>query len=55
MLFAAAFSDHLFAGFFMFAFLCWFAMRKFKQIDSEGTVKKAARDKFLSTLTRWLK
>lgn len=55
MLFAVSLSDHLFAGFCMFCFLLWFAARKLRQIDSDGVVKKAARDKFLSTLTRWLK
>lgn len=55
MLFAMSMSDNLFYGFLLFSFLCWYGMRKFKQLDSGGEVKKAARDKLLSTLTRWLK
>jgi galactitol-specific phosphotransferase system IIC component len=55
MLFASAFGDQMFLGFCLFCFLCWFAMRKFKQVDSEGVIKKAARDKLFSTITRWLK
>jgi hypothetical protein len=34
--------------------LTWGAMRLLNQIDQEGVVKKAAKAKFINTLTRWL-
>ena len=34
--------------------LTWGAVRLLNQIDPEGVIKKAARIKFINTLTRWL-
>ena len=55
MLFAMSTSDNLFYGFLLFSFLCWYGMRKFKQLDSGGVITTTARNKLLSTITRWLK
>jgi hypothetical protein len=54
-MFAVAFSDHLFAGFFMFAFLLWNAKRVFVRWDSGGTVRTTAKNKLISIITGWLK
>lgn len=54
-MFAMSMSDNLFFGFLLFCCLVGFGLKKLKQIDSEGVVKKAAKDKFLGALTRWLK
>jgi hypothetical protein len=54
-MFAMSMSDNLFYGFLLFCFLCWYGMRIVRDLDRGGEIKKAARAKFLSTLTRWLK
>jgi formate-dependent nitrite reductase membrane component NrfD len=54
MLFGESWSSILFSLFILFAIVTWCVVKLFNRIDNEGIVKKAAKEKFISTMTRWL-
>jgi hypothetical protein len=55
MLLADAFSNNTLTVVVILGFLIWGAVTLFNKIDSEGVIKKAAKDKLINAMMRWLK
>jgi hypothetical protein len=55
MLFADVLAGNTLPVLVILGFLIWGAVALFNRIDSEGVVKKAAKDKLINAMMRWLK
>jgi hypothetical protein len=55
MLLADAFSNNSLTVVVILGVLIWWTAKVFNKIDGEGVIKKAAKDKLINTMMRWLK